>query len=101
MDLLHKRYASPFSFLDGMIQTGRFSEFVDEFFMAVAKEKEESVNWDFFLHKVYGKSYADFKTEMETTKRNQQMSERTIETTLHESMQILHNFNPAQNGGEN
>ena len=40
MDLLFQRYASPFLFVDGMIQTGRFAEFVIEFIKTTNQEKE-------------------------------------------------------------
>jgi hypothetical protein len=94
MDLLFKRYASPFSFIDGMIQTGRFSEFVDSLTETVNKEKESQHNWEYFLHKVWEGSFDDFNAEIETNKRNQKMSKRTIETTVNESMKILKNFKP-------
>lgn len=94
MDLLHQRYASPFSFMDGMIQTGRFYEFVVEFGNTVAKEKEEKRNWEFFLHKVWEGTYQDFCDDIENNRKNQNMSKRTIETTVQHSMNILNNFNP-------
>ena len=100
MDLLFKRYASPFSFIDGMIQTGRFSEFVDSFMTAVQKDREEETRWQFFLHKVFEGSYSDFKEELKNNSENANMSARTIETTLNHSMNILNNFNPEKERGE-
>lgn len=99
MDLLFKRYASPFSFVDGMIQTGRFYEFVIDFIKTTNQEMEEKYDWDFFLHKVFDKSYQEFKEEIKTNKENQEMSEQDIETTVQYSMNILNNFNP-EKGGE-
>lgn len=98
MDLLSKRYANPCFFIDGMIQTRRFSEFVDNFLETVGKENEDKFNWEFFLHKVWEGSYKDFKEDIETNKQNQQMSKRTIETTVQHSMSILNNFNPDKGG---
>ena len=98
MDLLFKRYASPFSFVDGMIQTCRFSEFVDSFLETVGKEKEEEINWEFFLHKVWEGSFQSFKEELENNKQNQSMSKGTIETTVQHSMNILNNFSPNEGG---
>ena len=100
MDLLHKRYASPFSFMDGMIQSGRFTDFIVNFVETINKEQEEQHSWEFYLHKVSEGSYLEFRESMETDKRNQNMSKRTIETTVQESMNILKNFTPAK-GGEN
>lgn len=98
MDLCFKRYASPFLFMDGMIQTGRLEEFVDEFAKTLEKEKEDQVNWDFYLHKVLDGSYNDFIKELEINKKNQTMSKRTIETTINHSMKILNGFNPEEGG---
>lgn len=99
MDRLHQRYADPYPFMDGMIQTGRFAEFVQQFLETDHKEREEQTSWEYFLHKVWEGSFADFKAEMDNNKKNQQMSERTMETTIKDSMNILKNFNPS-NGGE-
>lgn len=99
MDLLFKRYASPFIFVDGMIQTGRFCDFVDEFVKTINREKEDETNWDFFLHKVWEKSFNEFKEDIENNKQNQGMSKGTIETTVKHSMDILKKFNPETTGG--
>jgi hypothetical protein len=98
MDRLYQRYAYPFSFIDGMILTMRFEEFVTEFVSIVGKEKEEKADWEFFLHKVWDGSYKEFKDSIETNKNNQNMSKRTIETTVKESMNILKNFKPDKGG---
>lgn len=98
MDLLYQRYASPFSFMDGMISTGRFTEFVEDFVKMVSKEKEDKLDWEYFLHKVYDMSFNEFKEEIKTNKENQEMSEQTIETTVKNSLDILKNFKPAEGG---
>ena len=94
MDLLYQRYASPFSFIDGMLASGRFEEFVDEFMKTIAKEKEDRMNWEFFLHKVWYGSYQDFIFDVENNKKNLTMTKSTIETTVKHSLNILNNFNP-------
>lgn len=98
MDLLFKRYASPFLFVESMIQTDRFSEFVDEFVKTINSENEEKVNWDFYLHKVQEGSFKEFVDELETNNQNQEMSKETIESTVQQSMDILNNFNPVEGG---
>ena len=107
MDLLFKRYASPFPFLDGMIQAGRFCDFVLDFVDAVNRETEAANNerefkthWDFWLHKVWEGSFQDYMADVENNKRNREMSEKALETTYKHSMDILKNFKPDQNGGE-
>lgn len=94
MDLLYQRYASPFSFIDVMIQTGRFYEFVVEFVKTSNKEKEEQQNWEFFLHKVWEGTYGEFKKDIEVNRENQKMSATKIETTVKDSLKILGNFKP-------
>ncbi len=98
MDLLYQRYASPFSFLDGIIQSGRFYDFVVYFDKTIAKEKEEKTLWEYFLHRVYDKSFEAWKEEMWNDIKNKNMPERTIETTVQNSMNILNNFNPEEGG---
>ena len=99
MDLLFARYADPFSFINGMILTGRFDEFVSSFMQTINGEKEEETHWQFFLHKVLEGSYEDFRNRVKIRAEHQNMSERTIETTVKHSMNILQNFNP-EKGGE-
>lgn len=100
MDLLFQRYASPFLFIDGMIQTGRFFEFVTDFIRTTNQEKEDQLDWEFWLHKVWDGTFEEFKRSIEVNKENQNMSEHTIETTVNNSLDILKNFNPPIEGGE-
>ena len=99
MDLLFKRYASPFSFIDGYLQTGRFDEFVVELARTVNEEKEEETTWEFYLHKVSSEvSYKDFVEELENDKQNQNMSDEEKAETVKMAMNILNNFNPDERG---
>lgn len=99
MDRLFQRYGDPFLFMNGMLQCGRFVEFVEDFVQTTNKEKEDQVNWEFYLHRalVMG-SFNDFIAEMETNKKNRNLSKRTIETTVQHSMSILNKFNPEKGG---
>jgi hypothetical protein len=99
MDLLFKRYANPYFFIGGMIQSGRFEEFVVNFANINTKEKEEKTNWDFFLHKIWDGSYSDFIADVENNKKNLTMTKRTIETTVQHSVNLLNNFSPDERGG--
>lgn len=98
MDRLFKRYADPFSFMDGMIRTGRFTEFVESFWNAVCVEKDEETIWEYYLHREFTRSFDDFKKELKEINENLNMSERTIETTFNHSMDILNNFIPDERG---
>lgn len=83
-----------------MIQSGRFEEFVFEFANTITKEKEEKRNWDFFLHKIWDGSYSDFVADVENNKKNLTMTQRTIETTIQSSINILNKFSPDERGDE-
>lgn len=96
MDLLFKRYANPFSLLDGYIQTSRFCEFIENF----CEQKVEDDRWEFYLHRVWDKSYTDFKDALLTTQGAQSMSDADVEATVKQSMDILGNFNPEKGEGE-
>lgn len=96
MDLLFKRYADPFSLVDGYIQTSRFCEFIHNFI----DQKVEDDRWEFFLHKVWDKTYPEFCEALKNSQQLQTMSEDDIETTIQKSMNILNNFCPNQEEGE-
>ena len=100
MDLLYQRYASPFSFMSQAIRAGRFTDFVFSFMDAINKEKDEEALWQYYLSRVYDVSFNDFKKNLEDRKKNQDMTERTMEEILKESDNILENFNPEMQGGE-
>lgn len=94
MDLLLKRYNSPFEYLDMVIKANRFSNFVAEFISMINKESEEKTEWEFFLHKVWEGSFKDFKDDTENNRKNQNMSNKDIGTTINHSMHILENYKP-------
>lgn len=96
MDLLFKRYADPFSLMDGYIQTSRLCEFIHAF----VQQKMEDDRWEVFLHKVWDKSYPEFCEALQNSQDLQSMSEDDIETTIKKSMNILENFSPEQEEGE-
>ncbi len=93
MDLLHKRYASPFSFLDSLICMGQFAAFAVFLLNKVEEEKSDSMMWDFFLHKVYDKSFVEFKEELSAgTQKNDVMDEAKKEEIIARSEDILQGF---------
>lgn len=94
MDLLSQRYASPSFFMDGMIQTCRFSEFVTEFVKTFNQEREDKLDWEYFLHKVWEGTFQEFRDSIKINTENQDMSKETIEATVKDSMNILNNFKP-------
>ena len=87
MDLLFVRYASPFVLLDGLIMTNSLNSFVDDFFDFVNEER----NWEFFLHKVYDKSWSDFVNDIEQSENQTPVD---LGATLVKSKNMLNNFTP-------
>lgn len=87
MDLLFHRYASPFLLLDQIILFGDLSDFISE----VWKIRDEEMQWQYFLSKVFDKSFEDFKESMKAQKG---MSQEEIETTIQDSMAIMDSFIP-------
>ena len=87
MDLLFVRYASPFVLLDGLIMTNSLNSFVDDFSDFINKDRE----WEFFLHKVYDKSWSEFSNDM---KQSENQKPIDLGATLVKSKNMLNNFTP-------
>ena len=91
MDLLFTRYASPFVLLDGLIMTNSLNSFVDDFFNFVIEERKETSQWEFFLHKVYDKSWSEFSNDIEQSENQKPID---LGATLVKSKNMLNNFTP-------
>lgn len=87
MDLLFKRYASPFILLDNLIATNSLSDFIDDFSKFISEETQ----WEFFLHKVYDKSWKEFVDELNVSNDTQQID---LGATIVKSKNMLNNFTP-------
>lgn len=87
MDLLFVRYASPFVLLDGLILTNSLNNYVDDFFDFITEGRE----WEFFLHKVYDKSWSEFSNEIEQSENQKPVD---LGATLVKSKNMLNNFTP-------
>lgn len=93
MDLLFKRYASPFTFTDVLISSERFSEGVSEIYNLSNEDKE----WEFYLHRFIDESFEDFKSSYPV--QSQKMTSEDFETTVNNSKFILQGFKPNESGG--
>ena len=91
MDLLFKRYASPFLIIDQMIEMNCFSDFINQ---SIQKQNDDTL-WEFFLHKVEGKTFKEFKDDFEL--QNTQVTTEDLETTINYSVDLLQGFNPQEN----
>lgn len=95
MDLLFTRYASPFVLLDNLIATSSLSDFIDDFFKFIGEEKQEETKWQFFLHKVFDKSWKEFCEELESANKAEKVN---LGATIKKSRDILSNFTPEGEG---
>ena len=91
MDLLFSRYASPFVLLDNLIITNSLNNFVNDFFDFVIEEQKEKTEWEFFLHKVYDKSWSEFS---DSIKQSDNQEPIDLGATLTKSKNMLENFTP-------
>ena len=87
MDLLFSKYASPFSLLDELIANGDFFDWSIEF---VDAENDRRI-WELWLHKVFDKSYEEFRNAILKTEN---VIDEHLETTIQDSKSILNNFIP-------
>lgn len=95
MDLLHKRYASPFSLLDNMICSLQFSDFVEHLLNKAHEEEEDRKLWEFYLAKVHDKSFEEFKQSLKQgAKQGDVMEEAKKEEIITKSTAILNGFQP-------
>ena len=92
MDLLFTRYASPFVLLDNLILTHSASDFIDDFFKFINEEKEENTQWEFFLHKVYDKTWKEFIDEIKPS--NNEVKAVDLGATVAKSKNMLNDFTP-------
>ena len=78
-----------------MLATGRFAEFVHEFVRLENEKEEEKTIWEFYLHRVYDKSFVEFKQSLHP---NAKPTKKDLETTVNESKSILAGFAPNRTG---
>ena len=90
MDLLFTRYASPFLLLDNYIAQGRLVEFV----LSIIDKTNEAKIYDYWLHKVFDKSFDEFKKLVMSNNEIVEDDNENAEETIRESMNILNNFIP-------
>lgn len=88
MDLLFKRYASPFLLIEQMIAINSFSDFVTK----LMDLNDEDILWEFFLHKYMGEqSYSEWKESLES----KEVSVEEAEKIISNSFDILNSFEPS------
>ena len=95
MDLLSKRYASPFFVLDDMIRLGQLHDFLTELFKEINEEEIERYRWEFYLHKVFDKTYEEYLNIVNDSNKGRNepsMSKAEIMDVCAYSQNILEGF---------
>ena len=82
--------------LDKMILTRRLYEFVQEFVRIRNEELEDQTRWEYWLHKVFDLSFADFLARAEgREEKDEKPSEQELEATVKNSMEIITGIRPS------
>lgn len=94
MDLLSQRYANPYIILDDFIRLGQLHDFSIKILKMISDEQVEKIRWEFYLHKVFDKSYAEYVAECELEQK------KTEDTTMptEEAMNIIEKSNSILDG---
>lgn len=83
--------------LDGMFSTGRLTEFVDGFIDTYNEEQEDKTLWEFWLHKVFDKSFADFRATISGNGHHAEApTQEDVKNIVSETKSILNNFVPTE-----
>ena len=91
-DLVFKRYSNPFSLFDELIESNQFNDFI----MTLNTKYIEDLEYELWLHKVYDKSFEEFKKDISISRDAQAgyMDEEDVKATVKKSNEILSNFTP-------
>ena len=87
MDLLFKRYASPFVYLDSLMELGRLKDGIEK----MIEEDGNDRLWQLYLHSFPKQSFKDWKNTVLTPKA-QELSMTEMTTIVSESQDILKSF---------
>ena len=91
MDLMFKRYSSPFCYLDALLEYGEFGRGIAN----IWDETQNDKNWEYYLsnNPMNEVSFEDWKKEMRAKAQAQTpMSKAKVEATIEKSQNILNNF---------
>lgn len=82
--------------LDKMILTGRFTEFVREFMKIRNEELVDQTRWEYWLHRVFDMSFADFLAKTDSTQKTEEvLPDDVLQATVQDSMGIINSFCPS------
>jgi hypothetical protein len=91
--MLYRRYPSPMPLVTQMIRMHRFEEFVMQLVEMHNDEMEDKSMWEVWLHKIFDKSFAEFRDGI-TGKNTAAPTQEDIKSIAMDSMDILAGFVP-------
>ena len=89
MDLLYHRYASPFDYLQGLMNSGNLLTGINYLF----EQENERKLWDLYLHSYPSDSFDDWKKKvLKNIERPKELSQKQIAIEVNKSNEILKTF---------
>lgn len=87
--MLYQRYGKPLELLQQMVETGQLCEFIDELGQIRNEELQEKTKWEYYLHKVYDKSFEEFMKQIEEPTAPEAMGKDRMVEIVKDSLDIL------------
>lgn len=90
--MIFKRYSSPFILIDELIESNQFNDFIP----TIINNRNDDLLFEVWLHKVYDKSFTEFKESVDTSElaQTEALTEDEIKTTINKSKEMLSDFKP-------
>ena len=92
MDLLFKRYASPFLFINNLISTSRLTEFIDK--LLDIKKTED--RYEFYIHKLPPwdeRTFEQFCFDLDRDEGNkEEVTDESLETIINKSYRMVNSM---------
>lgn len=85
---MFKRYSDPLVLLNHMIRTGRMYEFITELIEIRNEELDEKASWEFWLHKDFERSFAEFRDDLLNNEKNASLTKKDLANIVNQSAEI-------------
>lgn len=85
---MFKRYSDPMVLLNQMIRTGRMYEFITELIEIRNEELDEKASWEFWLHKDFERSFAEFRDDLINNEKNASLTKKDLANIVNQSAEI-------------
>lgn len=79
--------------MNGMLKSGRLSEFVGEVVNLHNEEYKDKTLWEIWLHRVFDKSFAEFSQALDD-RNTEEPSEEEVANIVSETKNMLNHFSP-------